>query len=457
MAEDNFRVNDDYERARRRALFRDVLARLSGRPNRLLSFDEVKQSLQLGGPIYRGVQSVPIAQIIGSVERYRDFDREFLPAQARTADRWKSIARAFYDDVDLPPVRLYKVGDAYFVLDGHHRVSVAREQGQEFIDAEVQEAYSRVPVTADLEAKDLKVLHEYRRFLERTRLDEIRPEQRIRFTIAGGYDRLIEHIAVHRTYMELEQHRSVSEEEAVGHWYDTVYRPIVEAIRAHDVLADFPNRTESDLYLWIVEHLYYLRQEERETSIDEAAEDYVDQFSERPLRKFARGFKQAFTEGSSQAEAQLEDSRAHQEFVEHTRINQVRPQQNIRCTLIDGYDRLIEHISQHRYFMGQDLKRGVSLEEAVGDWYDKMYLPVVRKIRRRRVLDQFLGRTEADLYVLVADYLDRVRERRDELPIEQVAAHYAEELGRHPTKKIVRALQEMLNTPDDPEPADVSN
>src|SRR5512136_2754774 len=147
---------DDYGRVRRRAWFRDVVARLAGRSNQLLSYEAVKRSLKLGGPIYRGVKTVPVAQIIGSVDRYRDFDDVFLPKQDSTAGRWKSIARAFYSDVDLPPVRLYKVGDAYFVVDGHHRVSVAREQGVDFIDAEVQEVISRVPVSADLKAEDLK-------------------------------------------------------------------------------------------------------------------------------------------------------------------------------------------------------------------------------------------------------------------------------------------------------------
>ena len=288
MSIDEARAEADYQRARRRALFRDILARLAGRENRLLSFEDVKQSLRLGGPIYRGTQAVPLAHIIGSVDRYRDFDEEFLPKQDRTADRWKSIARAFYHDVDLPPVRLYKVGDAYFVLDGHHRVSVAREQGAEYIDAEVQEAYSRVPITADLHAEDLKVLHEYREFLERTRLDEIRPQHKaLRLTIAGGYPRLIEHIAVHRYFMGLDLQRDVSEEEAVGHWHDTVYLPIVEAIRAHGVLADFPQRSEADLYLWIVDHLHALREAEGAVGVDEAVEDFVDQFDERRLKQMS--------------------------------------------------------------------------------------------------------------------------------------------------------------------------
>ena len=144
MPDELNRADADYERVRRRAWFKDLMARLAGRPNRLLSFEAVKKSLRLGGPVYRGVKQVPIAQIVGSVDRYRDFDSEFLPAQDRTAGRWKSIARAFYDDINLPPVRLYKVGEAYFVVDGHHRISVAREQGVEYVDAEVQEAISRV-------------------------------------------------------------------------------------------------------------------------------------------------------------------------------------------------------------------------------------------------------------------------------------------------------------------------
>ncbi|HKZ86807.1 MAG TPA: hypothetical protein VJ793_24510 [Anaerolineae bacterium] len=289
MFGDEARADADFRRVRLRAFFHDVLARLSGRQNRLLSFDEVKQSLRLGGPVYRGTQPVPVAQIVGSVDRYRDFDREFLPTQDHTAAKWKSVARAFYDDVSLPPVKLYKVGDAYFVLDGHHRVSVAREQGLEYIDAEVKEAYSRVPVSADLQAEDLQVLHEYREFLERTRLDEIRPQQGVmRVTIAGGYQRLIEHIALHRYFMGLDFQRDIGEEEAVAHWYDTVYMPIVEAIRKHDVMREFPGRSEADLYLWIVDHLHALRANDQAAGVEDAVEDFSGQLDERQMNRLER-------------------------------------------------------------------------------------------------------------------------------------------------------------------------
>ncbi len=294
----------DYSRARAKALFNSVLARLSKRPNRLLSFAQVKDKLRLGGSVYRGVRTVPVKNIIGSVDRYRDFDRAFLPAQSFTAYRWKAINRAFYRDEALPPIKLYQVGDAYFVLDGHHRVSVAREHDVEYIDAEVIEVRARVPLTPGMSAADLEILGEYEAFLERTHLDKLRPEQKVRFTIAGAYERLIEHIAVHRYFIGVDEQRDVDEAEAVTHWYDTVYLPIVEVIRQHKILADFPGRTEADLYLWLVDHLHYLRETQGDIDAAEAAQGFVEEFSQRPMHKLLRSVAQAI-DAIGEAEAAL--------------------------------------------------------------------------------------------------------------------------------------------------------
>jgi len=280
------RARADFGTARRKAFWNEILSFLSGRPNRLLSWDEVRDKLGIRGQVYRGMQTVPVDKIIGSVGRYRDFDRVFLPKQDRTADRWRSIARAHYDDVGLPPVKLYKIGDAYFVLDGNHRVSVARERGVEFVDAEVIEAGTKVPVTADLDAGDLEIKGEYTCFLERTRLDELRPDQHIEFTIGGGYDRLLEHIAVHRYFMGLEQQRFIPEDEAVCDWYDRLYLPLVRIIREKDVLADFPGRTEADLYLWIMDHQHYLREQFGPgVEAEQAAEHFADHYTTRPIKR----------------------------------------------------------------------------------------------------------------------------------------------------------------------------
>ena len=125
-------------------------------------------------------------------------------------------------------MKLYKVGEAYFVLDGNHRVSVAREQGAEYLDAEVLEVTRAGE--PDMDADDLEIKGEYADFLERTRLDELLPGRQIEFTSAGGYARLLEHIAVHRYFLGLEPAPD-AEDEAVLAWYYDLYRPLVRIIR----------------------------------------------------------------------------------------------------------------------------------------------------------------------------------------------------------------------------------
>jgi hypothetical protein len=134
-------VDADFSRARRRALLRRVGTRLrrDAGSNRLLCFDDLRKIPGAVGRIYRGMRTVPVAQIEGSVGRCLEFDGDFMPAKASMEERWKRIDRAFHRGEELSPVSLYKVGDFYFVLDGHHRVSVARYHGVEWIDAYVTE------------------------------------------------------------------------------------------------------------------------------------------------------------------------------------------------------------------------------------------------------------------------------------------------------------------------------
>ena len=252
----------DFQRALFKAFMNRVWASLSGKPTTLLSYDEIKEKLRIGGPIYRGVQTVRVDQIAGSLNRYHEFDRVFLPASEKLAERWQNINRAFYQDISLPPVVLYKVGQVYFVVDGHHRVSVAREQGQIYIEAEVRECSTRVDITADIKLEDLEILEDKVNFLERTSLDTLIPEADIRLTIPDGFDRMLEHIAVHRYFMGLDLQRDIPEEEAITHWYENVYMPVIRVIRETNILKEFPNKTESDLYLWVLDHQHYLVEEE---------------------------------------------------------------------------------------------------------------------------------------------------------------------------------------------------
>jgi hypothetical protein len=134
-------LDADFSRARRKALLRQVRSRLQ-RDNAsegLLCFDDLRKIPGAVGRIYRGLRTVPLRQIGGSVGRCSEFDRDFMPAKASVEERWKRIDRAFHRGEELPPVSLYKVGAFYFVLDGHHRVSVAHYHGVEWIDAYVTE------------------------------------------------------------------------------------------------------------------------------------------------------------------------------------------------------------------------------------------------------------------------------------------------------------------------------
>ncbi|HQX15616.1 MAG TPA: hypothetical protein PLA27_04285, partial [Anaerolineales bacterium] len=191
-----------------------------------------------------------------------EFDRVFMPASNTLSARWQSVNRAFYEDVSLPPVVLYKVGQVYFVVDGHHRVSVARKQNQLFIDAEVRECSTRVNITPDIRPEDLEIIHDKVHFLERTSLDKLKPEANIKLTIPDGFERMLEHIAVHRYFMGLDWKRDISEEEAINHWHDHVYMPIVRVIRETNIIKEFPDKTEGDLYLWVLDHQHYLESQE---------------------------------------------------------------------------------------------------------------------------------------------------------------------------------------------------
>jgi hypothetical protein len=268
----------DFSRARNKAFWNHILRIIGRQPTHLLSYDEVKEKLRIGGPIFRGIQTIPVKNIVGSLNRYQQFDRAFLPLEDQIADRWQNIDRAYYQNINLPPVVLYKVGEVYFVVDGHHRVSVAREKGQLDIDAEVRECSTKVNITSDLKPEDLIILGEKVDFLERTRLDHIVPDADIKLTIPDGFDRMLEHIAVHRYFMGLDQKRDISAEEAVTHWYEEVYLPIVKTIRSSDILELFPGKTEGDLYLWVLDRQRYLNEHGKSmVSPEEAVDDYLEE------------------------------------------------------------------------------------------------------------------------------------------------------------------------------------
>ena len=275
------RAINDFRAARQRAALQDVIGRITGHSNRLLSYEEVAQKLKLSARADRGIRQIPVRAIVGSVGRYTDFTRTFLPRQREDEQRWVRLKTAV-SPAAFPPIDVYKVGDVYFVLDGNHRVSIARQEGMENIDAYVTEIQTPVPLTPDIQPDDLIVKSEYVDFLSRTRLTELRPNVEITLTAPGQYQKLLENIEMECLASQGEACGCRSYEEAAACWYDEVYLPMVEAIREQGLLRWFPGRTEADLVLWVLEHRTALEEELGwEVSLDAAVSDLAVEKSSR--------------------------------------------------------------------------------------------------------------------------------------------------------------------------------
>ncbi|MDD2695925.1 MAG: universal stress protein, partial [Anaerolineales bacterium] len=278
----------DFERARNRAMMKEIIARFTGQSVELLSYDEVRKKLKAQGSADRGLQEIPLDAIVGSVGRYSDFTRDFLPRKDSIRERWTRVKVASTGLVGLPPIEVYKLGEVYFVKDGNHRVSVAKEVGATYIQAYVTEVHTRVPLTPEVKPDDLILKMEQVDFLENTRLDVLRPESDLSVSVPGQFEILQEHISVHRYFMGIERNRPISMEEAVVHWYDHVYMPVIAEIRARGILRGFPGRTEADMYLWIMEHRAALEKELGwQVRTDSAINDLVQRYGQN-VRRFSR-------------------------------------------------------------------------------------------------------------------------------------------------------------------------
>ena len=294
-AEAQERAARGFERAHRRAFMQDMLALIRYEPADLLPFAAVLEKLHLGSKSYLGIQQIPLAKIVGSVSRYEDFTRTFMPRKTSSRLRWESVEK-MADSQGWPPIEVYQVSDTYFVRDGNHRVSVAQELGLDTIEAHVWEYPTRVPLEADDDWDDLILRQEYLEFLQDTQLDQLRPAQSIILTIPGGYWELEEHMAVYRHWLNLAQRREISWPEAVASWYDTVYVPLIEKIQAEDILAFFPGRIEADLVVWILRHQEKLERRYGGEDVlpDKAAEDFVERTRANPFRRLQAWFERKF-------------------------------------------------------------------------------------------------------------------------------------------------------------------
>lgn len=281
----------NWDRARQGALLEELSAAFTRRSIDLLSFEEVRQRLRLAQKNYRGLQEIPLDQIRGSVGRYRDFTRTFMPRNPSMGERWRRVSTVAVDQ-GVPPIEVYQVGEAYFVLDGNHRVSIARQNNVETIQAHVWEFSTPVGgLSADADMDEVFIKQEYTEFLEHTGLNRLRPEQQITFTAPGRYRELSYQIAMYQEVIEEIDGEPCSWEDAVTAWYDMIYEPSVQIIKEQGILEKFPERTEADLFIWVWRHHEELEREGVK-SLADAAEDIGRQAEETVFSRLWRAVVQ---------------------------------------------------------------------------------------------------------------------------------------------------------------------
>lgn len=273
-------AQEDFSRVRSRAWINEMQHIMHPDKRKLLSLHDVKKILKPKNEVYVGLKTVPITKIVGSEGRYNDFDNHFFPRSNGLKQRWVNIDKAHLSDIILPPIQLYELGGLYFVRDGNHRVSVAKAQGVEFIDAEIISLQSEIMLPSNVKLDTLLtevVRYEKRVFYSETHFGDLTDDWTLDFTEAGRYDVIYNHILVHKYFINEKQHTEIAFSDALISWFKTVYLPVTAVVEKYTLLSNFRGRTKSDLYVWIVKHWDRLKQKNgNDVSLDEAARDFIE-------------------------------------------------------------------------------------------------------------------------------------------------------------------------------------
>jgi hypothetical protein len=281
-----------FHQARKQANRQQLGAKLTGTEKQLLPFDAVRAELRLKNPMYKGIVEVPLEQIVGSIGRYREFTRNFLPLNDGLKERWVGV-ETLAGNMGWPPIEVYRVGDIFFVKDGNHRTAVARQMGLPTIEAKVWDFPEDIHIDPNASLDTILIQLGERTFQASTNLDELYPDHGIRFTAPGRYNELFAQIEDFRQKLELIDGEEKTMEETVPFWYEMVYLPTIQIIDESELDELFPGRTQADLFVWISKH---------RTELGDLYGDYdnladlvlilADRYSESPLGRLARRAKQ---------------------------------------------------------------------------------------------------------------------------------------------------------------------
>jgi hypothetical protein len=271
-------AHTDFGRARRQRALSRLAARLRREPDDvhlILPYEEVVEALGFQSERSIGLHSIPLDSIVGTVDRAREFDRSFRPTSTRVRQRWENIALAQRTGKAMPPIEVYRVGELHFVKDGHHRVSVARAQGRDTIDAYVTEVTTRVGPEREIRLADLPLKGHERLFFERVPLpDDARPH--IRPSNRSAYPCLAEGVEAWGFRLIQATGEPMSREEVAERWFHEEYEPVVAMLKEAGVCG---HGNETDAYMAVVTLRYLLL---RTHDWDEAVLDALREEMRRP-------------------------------------------------------------------------------------------------------------------------------------------------------------------------------
>ena len=289
-----FLAREDFNRAKKRATLSSIFNAFAPSRERLLSLDDVRGIIKPKSEAYRGLKVVPISKIVGSEGRYNDFNKAFLPKRELLRQRWERVDVAHQQMINLPPIRLFEIGGVYFVRDGNHRVSVARSMGSEHIDAEVTSLSTDIVLHRDMSIPDMKravIQFECDQVFSQTDLSKILDPKELQFTATGRYGELLKHIEVHKYFINQDRAEEISFEDAACSWYSNLYRPVIDYIHKKRVMVRFPGRTDSDLYMWMMNHWHFMKNENGQSyPLEHALAEYSDRFGVRWFRRLKMRF-----------------------------------------------------------------------------------------------------------------------------------------------------------------------
>ena len=215
----------------------------------LKSFAEVQKEENAYNSVNLGIKEIPLGKIVGSVEKYSYFDKNFVPKNNIVKQRWISIYTAYMAETMLPPVILYKIKDDYYVYDGNHRVSVAKFLNFASIEAEVEEFLP----TKD--TKDKVVYREHMFFEKETGIEEIILSEPIK------YKYLREEIESYTNLLSKRRNKEFTLKEGAAKWYKEVFLPIKVLLEENNI-EESQKKNINDIFMFLLDHKYYLSKNE---------------------------------------------------------------------------------------------------------------------------------------------------------------------------------------------------